>query len=92
MSKKKYSSEQIIRLLRQSEVMLAQRKSVVMICKELCISDATYYKWRKEYGGMHVSQAKRLKDLETENMRLKRAVADLTLSNLILKDVAEGNL
>lgn len=92
MSKKKYSSEQIIRLLRQSEVMLAQGKSVVMVCKELCISDATYYKWRKEYGGMQVSQAKRLKDLETENMRLKRAVADLTLSNLILKDVAEGNL
>jgi putative transposase len=92
MSKKKYSSEQIIRLLRQSEVMLAQGKSITMICKELCISDATYYKWRKEYGGMQVSQAKRLKDLETENSRLKRAVADLTLSNLILKDVAEGNL
>lgn len=63
-----------------------------MVCKELCISDATYYKWRKEYGGMQISQAKRLKDLETENMRLKRVVADLTLSNLILKDVAEGNL
>ncbi|MGI4775369.1 MAG: transposase [Janthinobacterium lividum] len=62
-----------------------------MVCKEIGISDATYYKWRKEYGGMQVSQAKRLKDLETENMRSKRAVADLTLSNLILKDVAEGN-
>ena len=72
--------------------MLAQGKSIVMVCKELCISDATYYKWRKEYGGMQISQAKRLKDLETENNRLKRAVADLTLSNLILKDAAEGNL
>lgn len=92
MSKKKYSNEHIIRLLRQSEVMLAQGKSIVMICKELCISDATYYKWRREYGGMQISQAKRLKDLETENSRLKRVVADLTLSNLILKDVAEGNL
>ena len=92
MSKKKYSSEHIIRQLRQNEVMLAQGKSIVMVCKELCISDATYYKWRKEYGGMQISQAKRLKDLETENNRLKRAVADLTLSNLILKDAAEGNL
>lgn len=91
MRKKKYNSEEIIRLLRQAEVILARGDSVGMMCKELVISDATYYKWRREYGGMQISQAKRLKDLELENSRLKRAIADLTLSNLILKDVAEGN-
>jgi transposase-like protein len=91
MRKKKYNSEEIIRLLRQSEVILARGDSVGMMCKELGMSDATYYKWRREYGGMRVSQAKRLKELELENGRLKRAVADLALSNLILKEVAEGN-
>lgn len=91
MRKKKHSSEEIIRLLRQAEVILARGDGVGMMCKELGISDATYYKWRREYGGMQISQAKRLKELELENGRLKRAVADLTLSNLILKDVAEGN-
>ena len=63
----------------------------VEMCRELAISDATYYKWRREYGGMQISQAKRLKELEVENTRLKRAVADLTLNNQILKDVASGN-
>jgi transposase-like protein len=91
MVQKKSSSEQIIRLLRQAEVMIGQGETIGRICKELGISDATYYKWRKQYGGMEVSQAKRLKELEVENSRLKRAVADLTLSNLILKDVAKGN-
>jgi putative transposase len=91
MSKRKYSSEEIIRLLRQGEVILARGDGVGMMCKELGIADATYYKWRKEYGGMQVSQARQLKDLKLENSRLKRAVADLTLSNLILKEVAEGN-
>lgn len=91
MRKKKRSSEDIIRLLRQAEVVLAKGHSIDMMCKELGISDATYYKWRREYGGMQISQAKRLKELEVENNRLKRVVADLTLSNLILKDVAEGN-
>ena len=78
-------------MLRQEEVLLSQGKNINEVCKELGISDATYYKWWKEYGGMQISQAKRLKDLELENSRLKRAIADLTLSNLILKDVAEGN-
>jgi transposase-like protein len=91
MVKQRHSSEQIIRMLRQGEVLLSQGRSINEVCKELGISDATYYKWRKEYGGMQISQAKRLKDLELENSRLKRAIADLTLSNLILKDVAEGN-
>jgi transposase-like protein len=91
MGKRNHNSEEIIRMLRQGEVLLGQGKKIDEVCKELQISDATYYKWRKEYGGMQVSQAKRLKSLELENSRLKRAVAELTLNNLILKDVAEGN-
>ena len=91
MGRKNHNSEEVIRMLRQGEVLLGQGKKIEEVCKELQISDATYYKWRKEYGGMQVSQAKRLKRLELENSRLKRAVAELTLNNLILKDVAEGN-
>jgi len=91
MSRTRYSSEQIIRLLRRGEVLVGQGKSIGEMCREIGVSDATYYKWRKEYGGMQISQAKRLKALEQENQRLKRAVADLTLDKLILKDVAEGN-
>lgn len=87
----RHSSEQIIRKLRQAEVMLGQGNTVSGVCRELGITDATYYKWRKKYGGMEISQAKKLKTLEQENARLKRAVADLTLDNLILKDAAEGN-
>ena len=89
--KKPYGAEQIIGLLRQCDVMLAQEKSIAEVCRELGISDATYYKWRKAYGGMKVDQAKRLKELERENVRLKRAIADLTLDKLILKEAAEGN-
>lgn len=77
--------------MRQGEVMIGQGKGVGQMCRELGITDATYYKWRKEYGGMEISQARRLKELELENTRLKRAVADLTLNNQILKDVASGN-
>ena len=91
MSKLRHKPEQIIRKLRQAEVLSGQGKSVDEICRELGVSDATYYKWRKEYGGMQVSQAKRLKELEAENTRLKRVVADLTLDKQILKDAAEGN-
>lgn len=91
MSKLRHKPEQIIRKLRQAEVLSGQGKSVEEICRELGVSDATYYKWRKEYGGMGVSQAKRLKELEAENARLKRVVADLTLDKQILKDAAEGN-
>lgn len=89
--KKSYGAEQIIGILRQCDVLLAQGKSIIDICRELRISDATYYKWRKAYGGMKVDQAKRLKELEKENLRLKRAIADLTLDKLILKEAAEGN-
>lgn len=89
--KKSYGAEQIIGMLRQCDVLVSQGKSIVEICRELGISDATYYKWRKAYGGMKVDQAKRLKELERENIRLKRAIADLTLDKLILKEAAEGN-
>ena len=91
MSKLRHKPEEIIRKLRQAEVLSGQGKTVDEICRALGVSDATYYKWRKEYGGMGVSQAKRLKDLEAENARLKRVVADLTLDKQILKDAAEGN-
>lgn len=89
--KKSYGAEQIIGLLRQSDVLLSQGKSITEVCRQLGISDATYYKWRKVYGGLKVDQARRLKELERENARLKRAVADLTLDKLILKEAAEGN-
>ena len=90
MKKKGFSSEEIIRKLRQAEVLLHEGKIVSEACRELGITDSTYYKWRKEYGGMKMDQAKRLKELERENSRLKRAVADLTLDKLILQDVASG--
>lgn len=85
------TAEQIIRKLRQAEVLLGQGRTVEQVCRELGISDATYYKWRKDYGGMGMPQAKRLKELELENARLKRVVADLSLDNQILKDVVSKN-
>jgi putative transposase len=91
MARKRYTSEQIIRLLRQADVLSSQGKSVPEISREIGISENTYYRWRKEYGGMGVDQARRLKELERENSRLKRAVADLTLDNLILKEASKGN-
>ncbi len=91
MSRKRYTPEQIISMLRKAEVELSQGQTVSMVCRGLGITDQTYYRWRKMYGGMEVSQAKRFKELEKENSRLKRAVADLTLDKLILKEVLEGN-
>ena len=90
MKKKGFSSEEIIRKLRQAEVLLHEGKVVAEMCRELGITDSTYYKWRREYGGLKMDQAKRLKDLERENTRLKRVVADLTLDKLILQDAASG--
>lgn len=87
---KGYSSEVIIRKLRQADVMLHEGKTIAETSRALGISDATYYKWRKEYGGMQIAQAKRLKELEKENARLKKAVADLTVDKLILQEVARG--
>ena len=91
MARKRYTPEHIIRLLRQADVLSAQSKGVPEISREIGVSENTYYRWRKEYGGMQIDQARRLKKLERENARLKRAVADLTLDNLILKEAAEGN-
>ena len=89
---KRFSAEQIIAKLRQIEVHLAQGKSLALASKEAGISEQSYYRWRKEYGGLQLEQAKRLKDLERENARLRRLVADLSLEKQILKDVASGNL
>jgi putative transposase len=87
----RFTVEQIIRMLREAEVHLSQGKSVKLVSRDLGITEQTYYRWRKEYGGMKVSQARRLKELEQENTPLKRAVADLTLDKLILREALEGN-
>lgn len=91
MARKRYSPEQIIAKLREADVSLAEGASVNDVVRRLGIQKVTYYRWRKEYGGMRVDQAKRLKALEQENGRLKKVVADLTLDKLILKEAAEGN-
>ncbi len=91
MSRKRFSPEQIIGILREADVKLSQGRSVEYLCREMGITEQSYYRWRREYGGMKVSQARRLRDLEKENTRLKKAVADLTLDKLILKEALEGN-
>jgi putative transposase len=91
MSRKRFTAEQIIGILREADVKLSQGKIVEQLCRELGITEQSYYRWRKEYGGMKTAQVKRLKDLERENGRLKKAVADLTLDKLILKEALEGN-
>ena len=91
MGRKRHTPEQIITALREAEVGLGRGKSVKLISRELGITEQTYYRWRREYGGMKVSQARRLKELERENGRLKRAVADLTLDKLIVEEAAKGN-
>lgn len=90
MKSKRYTTEQIITNLRKIDVLVNQGKTVAEAVREIGITETTYYKWRKEYRGMSVTEAKRLKALEKENARLKRLVADLSLDNAILKDVAEG--
>ena len=91
MPRVRFSVEQIIHKLREAEVLLAQGQPIKDICRKWNITEPTYYRWRHEYGGLKLDQAKRLKDLERENTRLKRAVAELTLDKLILKEAAEGN-
>ena len=88
---RRYKPEQIVTLLRQVEVEIANGKTTPQACKEAEITAQTYYRWRKEYGGLKLDQAKRLKELERENAKLKRLVAELSLEKQILKDVAEGN-
>jgi putative transposase len=89
--KKGFTPEQIIKKLREAEVLLSKGEKVEQVIRKLGVSDVTYYRWRKEYGGMQIEQAKRLKDLENENTRLKKLVADLSLDNAILKEVSKGN-
>ena len=91
MAKKGFTPEQIINKLREAEVLLSQGATLSIILKKIGVSDVTYYRWRREYGGMRVSQARRLKELQTENSRLKRVVAELTLDKLILREALEGN-
>jgi len=91
MGKKRYTAEQIIIKLREAEVLQASGQSITEVCRHLGIKDQTYYKWRKEYGGMRVDQAKRLKEIEQENSRLRKLVADLSLDNAILKETIRGN-
>jgi transposase-like protein len=91
MSIRKYKPEEIVTLLRQIEVGIANGKTAPQACKEAEINTQTYYRWRKEYGGLKTEQAKRMKELERENARLKRLVAELSLEKQVLKDVAEGN-
>lgn len=91
MPKKTFTPEQIVAKLRQIEVLLSQGKKVPLACKEAGITDQTYYRWRKEYGGLQMEQAKKLRELQKENAQLKRALATLTLEKQILKDLAEGN-
>jgi len=91
MRKKRYLPEQIIAKLREADILLSQGYLVAQVIKSLEISEVTYYRWRKEYGGMNTSQAKRLKELEKENTRLRRAVSDLTLDKLILEEATKGN-
>ena len=91
MPKKANTPEQIIGKLRQAEIMLNQGATIAEVCRKIEVIDQTFYRWRKEYGGMRVDQAKRLKDLELENIRLKKLVADLSLDKAILKEAAQGN-
>ena len=91
MARKRFTAEQIIGKLREAEALLAQGEKMGFVCKRIAVTEQTYYRWRKEYGGLRLDQAKRLKVLEKENARLKKLVADLSLDNQILKEVSSGN-
>ena len=91
MGRRTYKPERIINKLREAEILLSKGATIAEVSRQLGVTEQTYYRWRKEYGGMRVEQAKRLKDLEKENARLKRLVADLSLDNSILKEVTRGN-
>ena len=91
MGRKRHSAEEVINKLRQADVELGKGNTIAGVCKLLGVTEPTYFRWRKEYGGLKVDQAKRFKELEQENARLKRVVANLALDNAILKEVATGN-
>ena len=90
MPRKRHSPEEVIALLREADVRLSQGETVGSVCRAIGVTEQTYYRWRREYGGLKVDQAKRLKDVERENLRLRKAVADLTLDAMILKEAAKG--
>jgi transposase-like protein len=91
MAKRRHTAEEVIGKLREAEVLLAQGRSVSDAAKAIGVTEQSYYRWRREYGGLKSDQARRLKELERENARLRKAVADLTLDKLILKEAASGN-
>ncbi len=91
MAKKRHTAEQIIARLREAEILLAKDIKMPQVCRKLGVTEQTYYRWRKEYGGVRTDQVKRLKELEKENVRLKKVVADLALDNAILKEAAYPN-
>jgi len=91
LARRQFKPEQIINKLREAEVLISQGNTIGQACRKIGITEQTYYRWRREYGGMGVEQAKRLRELEKENTRLKRLVADLSLDNVILKEAARGN-
>jgi putative transposase len=91
MARKKHTAELIIKNLREAEIHLSKGDTIGQVARKLGITEQTYYRWRKQYGGMQVEQARRLKELEQENSRLKKLVADLSLDNSILKEVSKGN-
>ena len=91
MSKKQFTIEQIITKLREAEISLSQGATIGVVCRSLGVTEQTYYRWRKAYGGIRKDQAKRLKELEQENVRLRKAVSDLTLDKLILQEACRGN-
>ena len=91
MARKHYTAEQIITKLREAEVLQAKGQSIAEACRQISVSEQTYYRWRRQYGGLQIDQAKRVKDLEQENGRLKRLVADLSMDNAILKEASRKN-
>lgn len=91
MPRRRFTPEQIIQHLREAEVLLSQNKTIAQACKAIGVTEQTYYRWRKEYGGVRTDQAKRLKEIEKENARLKRLLADAELDKAILKEAASGN-
>ena len=91
MVRKGYTAEQVINKLREAEVLISQGATTAEASRKIGITEQTYYRWRREYGGMRIEQARRLKELEKENTRLKKLVADISLDNAILKEAARGN-
>jgi putative transposase len=91
MPRKKYTPEEIVAKLRQVDVLVSQGQTMADAIRQIGVSEVTYYRWRQEYGGLNTDQVKRLKELETENSRLRRAISDLTLDKLILQEAARGN-